>query len=47
MEHESGDDTNCNWYARNDPQKFGEEAGRDGNRRMSKNHRDYSIVIMD
>ena len=33
VKHESNGDTNCNWHTWNGPQKFGEEAGRVGNRR--------------
>ena len=39
MEHEGDGGTNCNWCAWSDPQRL----GRDGNRRMNKDHPNYWI----
>ena len=44
MEHEGGSDTNCNWRPRYDYQKTGTGTGRFGNKRMSGDHPNYSIV---
>ena len=41
MEHESDDDTSCNWWTRNDPQMLDKGAGRVGNQRSN------SIVEVD
>ena len=39
MDHEGDDDTNCNWYARNNLHRTGKETGRLGNKRTSGDHR--------
>ena len=44
MEHESDDDTNCKWCARNDPQKLGKGAGWEGNQRARRDHPNNTIV---
>ena len=44
MEHESDGDTNCNWRARYCHQRFGTRTGGLGNKRMSGDHPNYSIV---
>ena len=44
MEHEGDGDTNCNWCARNNPQKLCQENGRLRNQRTSGDHPDYSII---
>ena len=42
MEHER--DIICNWCARDNPQRFGKEVERIGNRKKSRDHLNYSIV---
>ena len=44
MEHESHDDTNCNWSARNTYQSIGAVTRRLGNMRASGDHLNFSIV---
>ena len=44
MEHERDSDTNCNWYAQNRPQRLSKGSGRVGNRRMNRDHPNYSIT---
>ena len=44
MEHEGDDDTNCNWCARNNPQKDGKGTGRLGDKRTSGDYPDYNII---
>ena len=44
MEHRSDSDTNCKWYAQNNPQRFGKGAGRVGKRGTSRDHPNYSIL---
>ena len=39
MEHEGGDDSNCKWHARNNPQRV----RRLGNKRTRGDHLDYRI----
>ena len=46
-EHEDNGDTYCNWRSWNGPQRFGKEAGRIGNRRMNRDHPNYSIIKID
>ena len=41
MEHELDSDTNCNWYAWNNPQRLGKGTGRLRNQRTSGDHSDY------
>ena len=43
MEHEGDGATNCNWCARNDPQRFGKGTGRLENQRNRKDRANYSI----
>ena len=43
MKHKSDDDTNGKWCSLDDPQRLGKEAGRAGNRRMSRDHLNYLI----
>ena len=44
MEHEGDGNTNCNWCARNNPQRIGKGIGRIGNKRTSRDHPNYSII---
>ena len=44
MEHERDEDINCNWFAWNDPQKFGKSARRFRDERMSRDHPTNSIA---
>ena len=44
MEHEGEGNTNCNCCTWKDPQIFGKSSGRVGNRRMSRDHPNKSIV---
>ena len=37
-EHESNDDTNCNWCTWNDLQRVGTGTGKVGNQRMDRDH---------
>ena len=46
MEHESDGDTNRNWYTWYNPQRIGKETGRLGNKRISGDHLNYSIKII-
>ena len=46
MEHEDDGDRDCNWCARNNPQKLDKETGRFRNQRTSGNHPDYSIITI-
>ena len=43
MEHESDSDSNCSWCTWNDPQRIGTGSWRLGNKRVCRNHRNYSI----
>ena len=47
MEHENDGDTDSNWRARNSHQSIGKETGRIGNKKMSGDHTNYSIVKLD
>ena len=44
MEHESDSDTNCNWFTRYTHQRIFTRIGGLGNKRMSGDHLNYSIV---
>ena len=44
MEHEGNGDTNCNWFAWNNPQRTGKEIRRLGNKRTNGDHRNSSII---
>ena len=44
MEHEGDDDTNCGWYTWDNPKRIGKETERLRNRRISKDHPNYSIT---
>ena len=44
MERENDCDTNCNRYARKNPQRLGKRTGRLGNKRTSGDHPDISII---
>ena len=44
IEPKGDDDSNDNWWTRNSPQMFGKGAGSVGNKRMNRDHRNYSIV---
>ena len=44
MEHEGDGDTSSNECAQNNPQMIGKEIGRLGNKRMNRDHPDYSII---
>ena len=43
--HEGDGDTNCNWYPRNNPQRFHKRTWRLGNQRTSGDNSDYNIKI--
>ena len=43
MEYDDGD-TKCSWYTRNNPERFGKEAGRVENRRKRGDHPNYRIM---
>ena len=45
--YESDGDINCNWYTRNDPQSLDKGVRRVRNRRMRRNHPNYSITEID
>ena len=45
LEHESDGDTNCNGCVRNNPQRFGKQTGKFGNRMTSEDHPDNSLKI--
>ena len=44
MEHESNGDNSCNWCAQYSHQKIGTKTGVRGNKRVSGDHPNYSIV---
>ena len=44
MEHESGDDTKCNWFAWYSHQRIDAGTGGLGNKRTRGDHPNYSIV---
>ena len=44
MEHERDGDSNCTCCTWNNPERVDIEAGRDGNRRMNRNHPNFSVV---
>ena len=44
MEHEGDSNTNCNWCSWNDPQRLSKRGGGAGNRRMSRDNPNYSVV---
>ena len=44
MEHESYGDTNCYWYTRYKHQRIGTGTGGFGNKRMSGDHQNHSII---
>ena len=44
MKHESDDDTNCNLYARYSHQRIGTGCGGLGNKKMSGEYTNYSII---
>ena len=44
MEHDSDGDTSCNWCTWNNPQRIDKGTGRLGNKRISGDHPDYSII---
>ena len=46
MEYEGNGDTDSNWCARNDHQRLDKVAGRVGNRRKSRDHLNYSIIVI-
>ena len=43
MEHESNGDTNYNWHSQYSHQRIGTVTGGIGNKRMSRDHPNYSI----
>ena len=47
MEHESDDDTNCNWCSRYSHQMIGTGTGGLGNKRVMGDHPNYSIIKID
>ena len=44
VEHEGDDDTNCNWRARNNPQRLCKGTVKLRNQRKSGHHSVYSII---
>ena len=44
MEHEGDGETNCYWCTRNDYQWLDKGTGRVGNKRMSGDYPNYSII---
>ena len=44
MKHKSDGDTNCNRCVRNNPPSFGQGTRRLRNQKVSRDHRDYSII---
>ena len=44
MEHESDDDTNCNWCARHSHQRIGIGISGIGNKRMNEGPPNYSFI---
>ena len=44
MELESDGDTDCNWGTRNSHQRIDTETGGPGDKRMSRDHSNYSII---
>ena len=47
MEHEGDGDTNCNWCARNNPQRLSKGTGRLRNQWTSGGHTDNNIIKND
>ena len=47
MEHKGDCDTNCKWSTWNNPPKLDKGTGRLGNKRISGDHPDYSIIKID
>ena len=46
MGHESDGDTQCKWYVLNNPQQLGEGTGRFRNQWMSRDHPNYSMIMI-
>ena len=44
MEYEGGGDTSCNWCTWNNSQGISKGVGRLGNKRISGDHPDHSII---
>ena len=44
VEHENDDDTNCNWWSWYNHKWIGAVRGKLGNKGMSRDQRNYSIV---
>ena len=44
MKHKGGGETNCYWYAWDNPQRLGEEAEKIGNQRMKQSHPKYHFI---
>ena len=47
IEHEGDGDTSCNWYTWNNLQRLGKGTESVGNRKMSRDHPNYSIIEVD